>query len=113
MLAELLRIAQAIGLETRSVAIRRKDAGPGGQCTIRGRSVVILNELSSVIDRQTVLADALAGRELSAVEVPSVVQRLLSDRMRTRSRLLLPQRRPGPGLVRCRPDPERRRRGRS
>jgi hypothetical protein len=109
VLAELLRIALAIGLETRSVPLRRRDAGAGGLCTIRGRAVVILNEHTSVLDRTTVLADALAGRDLSSQEVPSVIRSLLADRMRSRSRLLLPQRRPGPGLVRCRADERRRR----
>ncbi|HWA78210.1 MAG TPA: hypothetical protein VG937_38005 [Polyangiaceae bacterium] len=109
LLSELLRIASEIGLEIRSVGLRRKQSGPGGLCTINGRPVVILNERMSVIDRGTALADALAGRDLSGIDMPSEVRSFLSARTRSRSRLLLPQRGPGPGLARCIAEPERRR----
>jgi hypothetical protein len=109
LLNELLRIASTIGLEIRSVGLRRKQAGPGGLCTINGRPVVILNARMSVMDRGTALADALAGRELSKLDMPSQVRSFLGARARSRSRLLLPQRGPGPGLARCLSEPERRR----
>lgn len=109
LLSELLRIASAIGLEIRSVGLRRKQSGPGGLCTINGRPVVILNARLSLIDRGTALADALAGRDLSEVDMPSEVRSFLNIRTRSRSRLLLPQRGPGPGLARCVAEPERRR----
>jgi hypothetical protein len=109
LLSALLRIASEIGLEIRSVGLRRKQSGPGGLCTIKGRPVVILNERMSVIDRGTALADALAGRDLSELDMSSEVRGFLSARTRSRSRLLLPQRGPGPGLARCIAEPERRR----
>lgn len=111
LLSELLRIARDIGLEIRSVGLRRKQSGPGGLCTIKGRPVVILNELMSELDRGTALADALAGRDLSAHEMPAEVRAFLAARARSRSRLLLPRRGPGPGLASCVGEPERRRRG--
>jgi hypothetical protein len=111
LLSELLRIAHGIGLEIRSVGLRRKQSGPGGLCTINGQAVVILNERMSAIDRGTALADALAGRDLSACEVSPEVRVFLAARARSRSRLLLPRRGPGPGLASCLSEPERRRRG--
>jgi hypothetical protein len=108
-LDELLQIASAIGLEIRSIGLRRKQSGPGGLCTINGRPVVILNARMSVIDRGTALADALAGRELAKLDMPAEVRAFLTARVRSRSRLLLPQRGPGPGLARCLSQPERRR----
>ncbi len=109
LLVELLRIAGVIGLEIRSVGLRRKQASAGGLCTINGRPVVILNERVSAVDRGTALADALVGRDLSAVEMPAEVRAFLTRRARSRSRLLLPQRGPGPGLARCRAEPRSRR----
>lgn len=101
LLAELQRIAAHVELELRVVTLRRKNAGPGGLCTINGRSVVILNEHTSAIERSTVLADALAGRDLGNVEMPPYVRGFVASRARTRSRILLPERRPGPGLAAC------------
>jgi hypothetical protein len=110
LFAELLRIATGIGLEIRSVGLRRKQSGPGGLCTINGRPVVILNARMSDMDRGTALADALAGRDLSRVEMLPETRAFLRARTRSRSRLLLPQRSPGPGLARCAAESERRRR---
>jgi hypothetical protein len=110
LLAELQRIAAEIGLELRSVALRRKNAGPGGLCTLNGRAVVILNQQSSAIERCTVLADALAGRDLNSFEMAPSVRGFVAARTRTRSRLLLPERRPGPGLATCRSPSGRERR---
>lgn len=101
LLSELARVARAVGLEVRSVSLRGKQAGPGGVCTIRGKAVVILNERVSLIDRTTALADALVGRDLAMLDMPAEVRGLISARKHTRSRLLLPQRRPGPGLASC------------
>lgn len=103
LLAELVRIAQAIGLEIRTLIPRGKYAGPGGLCTVRGRAVVILNERTSRIERSTALADALAGRDLSGVEMSPAVRGFIAARRHTRARLLMPDRRPGPGLAICRP----------
>lgn len=110
LLAELQKVAQHIGLEIRCVGVRRKQAGPGGLCTIKGRPVVILNERTSALERGTALADALAGRDLSEVAMPAEVRGFIAARARSRSRLLLPQRRPGPGLARCAPERGHRRR---
>jgi hypothetical protein len=110
LLEELLRIAAAIGLEIRSVGLRRKQASAGGLCTINGRAVVILNERTGVVDRGTALADALVGRDLASIEMPPEVRAFLTRRARSRSRLLLPQRGPGPGLARCLAEPRPRRR---
>jgi hypothetical protein len=109
LLSELLQVASAISLEIRSVGLRRKQSGPGGLCTINGRPVVILNARMSVIDRGTALADALTGRDLSGLDVSAEVRAFLKARTRSRSRLLLPQRGPGPGLARCLAESERRR----
>jgi hypothetical protein len=109
LLAELVRIASVIGLEIRAIGPRGKYAGPGGLCTIRGRPVVILNERTSTIERSTALADALAGRELSRVEMPQAVRGFIVARKQTRSRLLLPDRRTGPGLAVCRQGTPRQR----
>jgi hypothetical protein len=109
LLTELVRIAAGLGLEIRSVGLRRKQSGPGGLCTINGRPVVILNARMSVMDRGTALADALAGRDVSPFEMPAEVRAFLTARTRSRSRLLLPQRGPGPGLARCMGEVERRR----
>lgn len=108
-MSELLQIASAIGLEIRSVGLRRKQAGPGGLCTIKGRPVVILNARMSMMDRGTALADALLGRDLSELDMPTDVRVFLGARTRSRTRLLLPQRGPGPGLARCLAEPERQR----
>lgn len=113
LLAELLRVAEAIGLEVRSFGLRRKNAGAGGLCTLNGRPLVILNMQSSPIDRGTALADALAGRDLSRIDMPSSVRGFIAARTRARSRLLLPWRAPGPGLARCATDIEHRRSGKS
>lgn len=113
LLAELLRVAEVIGLEVRSVGLRRKNAGAGGLCTLHGRAVVILNLQTSHIDRGTALADALAGRDLNQVTMPSKVRAFIAARTRARSRLLSPWRGPGPGLARCALDVERRRSGKS
>jgi hypothetical protein len=111
LLLELSRVAGAIGLETRSIGVRSQLAGPGGLCTIRGRAVVLLNQHASEIEKSTVLADALAGRDLSAIEMAPDVRGFIAGRARSRSRLLLPERRPGPGLAHCRSESTRRRRG--
>jgi hypothetical protein len=103
LLSELLRVAREIGLEVRSLSVRGKHAGAGGLCTIRGKAVVILNERTSVIERTTVLGDALSGRNLSELSMPHEARGFIAARTRTRSRLLLPERRPGPGLAACRP----------
>lgn len=108
LLSELLQIASAIRLEIRSVGLRRKQSGPGGLCTIKGRPVVILNARMSTLDRGTALADALLGRDLSKLDMPAEVRAFLGTRKRSRTRLLLPQRGPGPGLARCLAEPERR-----
>lgn len=98
---ELLAVARAIGLEVRALPLRASGATAGGLCTIKGRTVVILNSQKSAIDRGTALADALAGRDLSALSMPHPVRGFIESRARTRTRLLLPQRRPGPGLAAC------------
>lgn len=110
LLSELLRVAREIGLEVRSLSIRSKQAGAGGLCTIRGRLVVILNERTSPIDRSTVMGDALSGRNLSGIDMPHEVRGFVAARTLTRSRLLLPERKPGPGLAACRPGASRRHR---
>ena len=101
LLEELLAVARTVGLEVRSLALRGGSASAGGQCTIKGRAVVILNSHRSAIDRTTALADALAGRKLDDVSMPPHVRGFIEARVRTRSRLLLPQKRPGPGLAAC------------
>lgn len=111
LLVELERVARGAGLEIRAVGMRRKGAGPGGLCTIGGRAVVLLNLLSSAIERCTVLADALVGRDLGAQQMPGEVRYFISDRARSRSRLLLPRRRPGPGITHCKGSPPRRNSG--
>lgn len=113
LLAELLRVAEVIGLEVRSFGLRRKNAGAGGLCTINGRAVVILNLQTSPIDRGTALADALAGRDLSHIQMPSNVRGFIAARTRSRSRLLSPFRGPGPGIARCASDTKQRRSGKS
>ncbi|HYO96258.1 MAG TPA: hypothetical protein VER33_17185 [Polyangiaceae bacterium] len=110
LLAALLEVATAVGLETRSVGLRQKQAGPGGLCTIRGHAVVILNERASAIERSTALADALAGRTLDDIVMAPAVRGFIAARTRTRSRILLPSRRPGPGLAACRTPGHRQRR---
>ena len=109
LLSELLRIAKALGLEVRAHAFRGNHAGPGGLCSIRGKAVVILNQRTSVIERITVLGDALAGRNLSALPMPDPVRGFIVERARSRSRLLLPKKKPGPGLAACRPGTRRHR----
>jgi hypothetical protein len=109
LLAELLRVAEVIGLEIRSFGLRRKNAGPGGLCTIHGRAVVILNAQTTALERGTVLADALAFRDLGHVQMADAVRAFLAARARSRSRLLTPRRGPGPGLSRCSADVDRRR----
>jgi hypothetical protein len=109
LLAELLRVAEVIGLEIRSFGLRRKHAGAGGLCTINGRAVVILNSHTTALERGTVLADALAFRDLSHVTMPDELRGFLAARARSRSRLLAPKRGPGPGLSRCTSDVDRRR----
>jgi len=109
LLAELLRVAEVIGLEIRSFGLRRKNAGAGGLCTIHGRTVVILNLQTTALERGTVLADALAFRDLAAVTMPDEVRGFLAMRARSRSRLLAPRRGPGPGLSRCTSAVDRRR----
>lgn len=113
LLAELLRVAEAIGLEVRCIGLRRKNAGAGGLCTLNGRAVVILNLQTSAIDRGTALADALAGRDLSDVPMRSRARAFIAARTRARSRLLSPFRGPGPGLARCPNEFGRRQNGKS
>ena len=113
LLAELLRVAEAIGLEVRCFGLRRKNAGAGGLCTLNGRAVVILNLQTSAIDRGTALADALAGRDLSDVPMRSRARAFIAARTRARSRLLSPFRGPGPGLARCPNELGRRQNGKS
>lgn len=103
LLSELVRIAQAIGLEVRSLMPRGKYAQAGGLCQIRGRPMVILNERTPPMERSTALADALSGRDLSEVEMPPGVRGFIAARRASHARLLLPDRRPGPGLAICRP----------
>jgi hypothetical protein len=98
---ELLAVARAVGLEVRSLALRGSGSSAGGLCTIKGQVVVILDSRKSAIDRTTTLADALSGRDLINVTMPYQVRGFIEARTRTRSRLLLPQRRPGPGLAAC------------
>ncbi|HET9954728.1 MAG TPA: hypothetical protein VFQ61_09490 [Polyangiaceae bacterium] len=108
---ELLLVARSAGLEIRNVEMRRKNAGPGGLCTLNGEAVLILNQRASAIEQATVLGDALAGRDLTAVAMPSYVRGFIAMRQRARSRLLVPERRPGPGVVRGNVETFRRRRG--
>lgn len=113
LLAELLRVAEAIGLEVRCFGLRRKNAGAGGLCTLNGRPVVILNLQTSAIERGTALADALAGRDLTDVPMQSRVRAFIAARTRARSRLLAPFRGPGPGLARCPNELGRRQNGKN
>ena len=96
-----MAVARAIGLEVRSLALRGNGSSAGGLCTIKGQTVVIVNSQKSVIDRTTTLADALSGRNLLEVPMPHQVRGFIEARTQTRSRLLLPQKRPGPGLAAC------------
>jgi hypothetical protein len=107
---ELLAVARAVGLEVRSLPLKGNRPGVGGLCTIKGKAVVILNSLTSAIERTTALADALSGRNFDDLEMPHQVRGFIQGRARTRSRLLLPQKRPGPGLRTARPKPEGQRR---
>ncbi|MFO7177685.1 MAG: hypothetical protein DIU78_003195 [Pseudomonadota bacterium] len=102
LLEELLRVARAIGLEVRTMPLRGAQGSAGGLCTLKGRPVVILNAQVSAIEKCTVLADALSGRTLDEIEMPPLVRGFIRARERTRSRILLPRKRPGPGLAACR-----------
>ena len=102
LLAELLRVARAVELDVRIVPLRGAQGSAGGLCTLRGRPVVILNAQVSAIDQCTVLADSLSGRILDGLDMPPFVRGFIQSRARTRSRILLPKKRPGPGLAACR-----------
>lgn len=69
--AELLRLAERIGLEVRSEPFDLKViAGKGGLCWLRGEPVVVMDAGLPVLDKIGVLARALAALDLEAIYVP-------------------------------------------
>jgi len=100
---ELLGIAARAGLEVRTRTFRGKVQGKvpfaGGLCTVLGMPMVLLNANASAVERSVALADALASRPLSEVEMTTDARRFLAERARSRSGVVEPDSAPKPGLA--------------
>src|SRR5437868_9309706 len=100
---ELLGIAARAGLEVRTRTFRGKVQGKvpfaGGLCTVLGTPMVLLNANSSPVERSVALADALASRPLTEVEMTAAARRFLAERARSRSGVVAPDSAPKPGLA--------------
>ena len=60
VLSDLTRVAESLGLEVRSQALRGTHPSHGGLCRLPGRVIVLLSSKATPIERCTVLAQALA-----------------------------------------------------
>lgn len=107
---DLTRVAEMLGLEVRSQALRGTHPSHGGLCRLPGRVVVFLSSKATPIERCTVLAQALA--DLGHAQHPELgaeSRALVARRGRP-----LPVKKPGlasatrPGLARLGGDGRRR-----
>jgi hypothetical protein len=78
--SELIELAERLGIEVRHVRYE----GDGGLCVMRGRRVLMVNDLLDLPDRVDVLASAMAGLpELDDLFVPPAVRELLDARRKS------------------------------
>jgi hypothetical protein len=104
LLRELISVAERLGVGVRVEPIRTRGV-EGGLCRLRGKLLVVLNELSSPLDQLTSLADALLGFDVQSLDLSLDAAALLDDRRQRRP----PKVARGPGLVGF--DPREGRRG--
>jgi hypothetical protein len=75
LLDQLTVVAERLDIEVRHVRYE----GDGGLCRLRGKSVLIVNDLLDVPDRVDVIARSLAGMpELDGMYLPPEVRELLA-----------------------------------
>jgi hypothetical protein len=108
LLEELLLVAGRAGLPVQSKAFRGRVWGPGGLCTVGGRTVLFLDTRAPPLERSVALADALAVRDIDALEMPPEVRRFVLARTRTRSGIVAPEEILHPGLHKTEIDPDRK-----
>jgi hypothetical protein len=103
LLDELLAVARKLGIHVRIEPLLVQSSRAGGLCRLRGRTLVLLDERASIVERGAVLAEALAGLELDNVYMPPEVRLLIAL---TKTSRVLPsltgQTRPKPGVRACR-----------
>jgi hypothetical protein len=79
------------------VTVRYEPLGPsgstggGGLCKVRGEWWVIIDKKLPPGERAALLADALAGFEFDALELPQRVRETLSQRREARGRAVVPR----------------------
>lgn len=84
LLRTLESLAGALGVEVRAELGRARTGGPsrGGACKLNGRTVVFVEATGSSYERACVVAAALAGLDLSGLNVSEEVAAFLRARPR-------------------------------
>lgn len=115
LLQELVDVASKLGVDVRVEPLKAGHFGSGGLCRLRGKSLVLLDSKSTLVDRVLTLADALvplASRAEDVFMAPEARELLDAARAKQEGRMkpidgrALAQRmigRPKPGLRRARP----------
>jgi hypothetical protein len=80
---ELTRAAQRFGIRVRVAPFQQRGASAGGVCRVAGKPMVLLDELSSPVDRAYILADALLGFDLRDVNFSDEASAMLNRRRGT------------------------------
>lgn len=103
---ELVAIAERLGLRVRIEPFRVRGA-QSGLCRVKGKLMVLIDELSSSVDQATSLADVLASLEVDPSALSANAAQLL--RARREHLGLPPEDSPAkPGLAALDPDGKRR-----
>ncbi len=105
MLAGLVDVAERLGIEVKSTALRGTHPSAGGLCRINGKSVVLLNSKASPIDRGFALAQVLRTLDLAGLDLKDEIKHYLEYK---NGKKPSPQRL-GPGVVSTGPVRRKRR----
>jgi hypothetical protein len=77
VLAGLVGVAEQLGIEVKSTALRGTHPSAGGLCRINGKTVVLLNSKASPLDRGFALAQVLRGLDLAGLELDEELKRYI------------------------------------
>ncbi|HEV8246678.1 MAG TPA: hypothetical protein VGP93_12960 [Polyangiaceae bacterium] len=107
VLAGLVDVAEQLGIEVKSTALRGTHPSAGGLCRINGKSVVLLNSKASPVDRGFALAQVLQSLDLDGLELDQELLSYIAQR-REKKAVVAP-RIAGPGLASAGPSRRKRR----